>query len=101
MADKLEVARIKELRGDIIESLYSYYGSEVSVGTLRSLLRYKSFNSPDVIAKAIEYLSGAKKEYITVRANEDSFDDTMLKLTPTGANLAEGDIEDLGVLLSE
>lgn len=104
MADRLEIAKAKELRGDIIERLYSFFGEEVAIGTLRNLLRYKSYNSEKEITKAVDYLSGRGKEYIEVKrlgSDDGNYWDSIVRLTPTGVNLAEGDIEDMGVTLNE
>lgn len=99
--DKLEIAKAKELRGDIIERLYGLYGSKVSLGTLRNMLRYKSYFTESDVKKAIEYLSGAKKEFIEVNSDESEYWASMVQLTPLGVNLAERDITDMGVVTDE
>lgn len=95
---ELEIAKAKELRGDIIERLYAVYPGGVSVGTLKSLLRYKSINSESDIRKALYYLEG--KGYITATENENYLDITV-NLTPKGINLAEDDLDDVGVDIDE
>ncbi len=95
---ELEIAKAKELRGDIIERLYAVYPGGVSVGTLKSLLRYKSINSESDIRKALYYLE--EKEYITATENENYLDITV-NLTPKGINLAENDLDDVGVDIDE
>ncbi|HIT73660.1 hypothetical protein B5E58_10895 [Tyzzerella sp. An114] len=98
MEKELEIAKAKELRGDIIERLYAVYPGGVSVGTLKSLLRYKSINSESDIRKALYYLE--EKEYITATENENYLDITV-NLTPKGINLAENDLDDVGVDIDE
>lgn len=97
----MDILRAKELRGDIIERLYTVYGDDVTVSLLRNMLRYKAYYSEKNIDKAINYLSGAQSEYITLEINVDNYEDSVIKLTSKGVNLAEGDIEDVGVTINE
>ena len=96
--DKLNIAKAKELRGEIIRRLYDLYGSPVQLSSLGTLLRYKSYNSREDIGKAVRYLSGAKKEYLEVDVNEKDYWASFVQLSPTGVNLAEGDLTDMGVI---
>lgn len=98
--DKLKVARAKELRGEIICRLYAYYDKVTPVSSINALLRYRNYNSKEDIKKALHYLSGAKKEFIHVTINEDDYFASFVQLTPTGINLAEGDISDIGVIMN-
>lgn len=93
----IDIANAKELRGNIIETLYTIYPNEISIGTLKGYLRYKGVNSEDDIKKAIYYLSG--KKYIKVELTSDYWDNLIL-LTPLGINLAEHDFEDIGVIIN-
>ena len=97
----LEISRAKLLRGNIIEKLYSFYGEDISIQTLKSVLRYTGANREEDIKKALYYLGGAKKEYVKVVVDEDNWINSLVWLTPTGVNLAEGDIEDVGVDFGE
>jgi hypothetical protein len=99
--NKLNIAKAKALRGDIIKNLYELYDMPIPLSKIEDLLRYKSFYSRDDIGKAVAYLSGIKKEFVTVRINEKDYWASFIKLTPTGINLAEGDITDMGVQFSE
>jgi hypothetical protein len=65
------------------------------------MLRYKSYITDQGIKKAINYLSGDKKEYIKVALNNESYWDSIVRLTPAGINLAERDVDDLGVMIDE
>ena len=51
--------------------------------------------------KAICYLGGEEKRYIHVEVNTENWLDSLIWLTPKGVNLAEGDIEDMGVVIDE
>jgi len=99
--DKLDLAKAKELRGEIIKRLYDCYVDPVRIVSVNSLLRYKGYYSKDDIKRAINYLTGPKKEFIHVVYNEDDYWNSFIQLTPAGINLAEGNITDMGVLFHE
>ena len=99
--DEVKVAEAKMLRGDIIEKLYLYYGQDIRITVLKSALRVKGYVNDDDIKKAIYYLGGEGKRYIHVEVNKNNWMDSLIWLTPSGINLAEGDIEDKGVVLDE
>lgn len=95
--DRLEVAKAKLLRGRIISRLYDFYGEDISVSTLKSVMSYAGYHSDKEIKRAIYYLSGPSKRYIKLVYNKDEYMDSLIWLTPEGVNLAEGDLEDIGV----
>ncbi|MBQ8982695.1 MAG: hypothetical protein IJ079_03825 [Lachnospiraceae bacterium] len=99
----MEVNKAKELRGQIISRLYEYYGEDISLNVLKSVLRMSLFGTDITkeIKKAIYYLGGAGKEYVKLVLNEDDYMNSLIWLTPKGVNLAEGDIEDIGVMRYE
>lgn len=98
---KLEVAEMKILRGDVIEKLYMTYGTDIRIAALRNALRSKGLIPEDSLKKCIFYLGGEGKRYIHVEVNQENWMDSMIWLTPAGVNLAEGDIEDVGVIIDE
>lgn len=98
---KLEVAEMKILRGDVIEKLYMTYGRDIRIAALRNALRSKGLIPEDSLKKCIFYLGGEGKRYIHVEVNQENWMDSMIWLTPAGVNLAEGDIEDVGVIIDE
>ena len=97
----MEAAKAKVLRGDIIENLYRYYGTDIRIVVLKSALRTQGFVEDQEIRKAIYYLGGEDKRYIHVEVNVENWMDSLIWLTPAGVNLAEGDIEDKGVVIDE
>lgn len=99
--DLVKIIEAKNLRGDIIEKLYLYYGQDIRITVLKSALRVKGYVNDDEIKKAIFYLGGDGKRYIHVEANNENWMDSVIWLTPMGVNLAERDIEDKGVNLDE
>ncbi len=99
--DLVKIIEAKNLRGDIIEKLYLYYGQDIRITVLKSALRVKGYVNDDEIKKAIFYLGGDGKRYIHVEVNTENWMDSLIWLTPMGVNLAEGDIEDKGVNLDE
>ena len=99
--DKLEVAKAKLLRGNIISKLYDFYGDDITVSTLKQVMSYGGYNSDKDIKRAIYYLTGPRKRYIKLVYNKDNYMDSLIWLTPEGVNLAEGDLEDIGVELDE
>ncbi|MCI5611475.1 MAG: hypothetical protein MR392_08930 [Roseburia sp.] len=99
--DLVKIIEAKNLRGDIIEKLYLYYGQDIRITVLKSALRVKGYVNDDEIKKAIFYLGGEGKRYIHVEVNNENWMDSVIWLTPMGVNLAERDIEDKGVNLDE
>ena len=99
--DKLEVAKAKLLRGNIISKLYDFYGDDITVATLKQVMSYGGYNSDKDIKRAIYYLTGPSKRYIKLVYNKYNYMDSLIWLTPEGVNLAEGDLEDIGVELDE
>lgn len=97
----MEAAKAKILRGDIIEKLYQYYGNDIKIAVLKSALRANGFVEDTEIRKAIYYLGGDGKRFIHVEVNKDNWMNSLIWLTPAGVNLAEGDIEDVGVEIDE
>ena len=100
MADIVEVNAAKLLRGDLIGLLYRYYGTDIKIAVLRSSLRVKGHVDDEELRKAVYYLGGEGKRYIHVEPAK-VFADSTIWLTPAGVNLAEGDIEDIGVIMDE
>lgn len=100
MMDRLEVNELKLLRGDIIETLYRTYGTDIRIAAIRNALRSKGLIPEDQLRKCIYYLGGEGKRYIHVEVNQDNWLDSMIWLTPAGVNLAEGDLEDVGVIIN-
>ena len=101
--NQVEVSRAKCLRGNIISKLYEFYGEDITLDVLKRVLRI-SFYGYDVekeIRKAIYYLGGVQKEYVKLVLNEEDYMASLIWLTPKGVNLAEGDLEDVGVVKDE
>ncbi len=99
--DKVEVAKAKALRGNIIGKLYACYGDDITVSNLKQLLSYNGYNSDREIRKAVYYLTGAQKEYVKLVYDKDNYMNSLIWLTPRGVNLAEGDEKDIGVVMDE
>lgn len=99
MMDRLEVNELKLLRGDIIETLYRTYGMDIRIAAIRNALRSKGLIPEDQLRKCIYYLGGEGKRYIHVEVDQENWLDSMIWLTPAGVNLAEGDLEDVGVII--
>ena len=95
----LEISEAKILRGDVIEKLYMTYGTDIRIAALRNALRSKGLIPEESLKKCIFYLGGEGKRYIHVVVNKVNWMDSLVWLTPAGVNLAEGDIEDVGVII--
>lgn len=100
-ADLIKVNTAKILRGNVVEILYRYYGTDISLSVLRQSLRAKGFTADEDLIKAFYYLAGDGKRYIHVELQKEQYWDSVIWLTPAGINLAEGDIQDVGVILDE
>lgn len=101
MTGRLEVSEMKLLRGDIIETLYRTYGTDIRIAAIRNALRSKGLLPEEQLKKCIFYLGGEGKKYIHVEVNQENWLDSFIWLTPAGVNLAEGDLEDMGVIFNE
>lgn len=99
--DAIKVTECKLLRGGVIEKLYLTYGTDIRIAALKNALRSKGYIQDEELKKAIFYLGGKGKEYIHVEVNRENWTDSMIWLTPAGVNLAERDIEDIGVIFDE
>lgn len=100
-ADLIKVNTAKILRGNVVEILYRYYGTDISLSVLRQSLRATGFTADEDLIKAFYYLAGDGKRYIHVELQKEQYWDSVIWLTPAGVNLAEGDIQDVGVILDE
>ncbi len=96
----IDIIKAKELRGNIIESLYRYYGEDISLNVLKASLPLSGLITDTKIRSALYYLGGRDKEYVHVVVNQNSYMDSLVWLTPRGVNLAEGDLDDVGVMKS-
>lgn len=101
MDKRLAFTQAKELRGEIIKTLYDFYGEDVSLNTIKNMLRYKNYYSENDVKRSIKYLSGKSTGYIHFEPNQDDYWDSLVQLTPIGINLAEGDEKNVGVLINE
>ena len=99
--DKLAVSEAKVLRGDVFEKVYMTYGTDIRIAALRNALRSKGLMPEDSLKKCIYYLGGEGKRYVHVEVDRENWLDSLIWLTPAGVNLAEGDLEDVGVILDE
>lgn len=101
--NQIEIGKAKTLRGSIISKLYEFYGEDISLDVLKNVLRMSSFgyDIEKEIKKAIYYLGGTGKEYVKLILDEEDYMKSLIWLTPKGVNLAEGDIEDVGVIRDE
>lgn len=99
--DQVKVMEAKLLRGAVISKLYMTYGTDIRISALKNLLRSKGFVQEEELRKAIFYLGGDGKKYIHVELDKDDWRDSMIWLTPAGVNLAEKDMEDIGVIFDE
>lgn len=99
--DQVKVMEAKMLRGAVISKLYLTYGTDVRISALKNLLRPKGFIQEDELKKVIFYLGGDGKKYIHVEVDKDDWRDGLIWLTPAGVNLAEKDIEDIGVVFED
>jgi len=98
---RFDISKAKTLRGEIIKNLYDLYDEPIPLNRIMDLMRYKTFYDKRDIKRAIGYLSGIKKEFVQVEADDKEYWASFVQLTPKGVNLAEGDISDMGVVFSE
>lgn len=105
--DQLKVMEAKLLRGAVISKLYDVYGTDIRIRSLKNMLRPRGAVLDEELKKAIFYVGGVhivngnEVRYIHVEVNEDNWLDGVIWLTPAGVNLAEKDMEDMGVIFDE
>lgn len=99
--DAMKITETKLLRGAVIEKLYMTYGVDIRISALKNTLRSKGYIQDDELKKVIFYLGGEGKKYIYVEVNKENWTDSLIWLMPAGVNLAERDIEDVGVIFNE
>lgn len=97
----LEILKKKELRGNIVEQLYRFYGEDINLNVLKASLPLSGTMTEADMKSAVYYLGGAEKEFVHLELNRGSYMDSLIWLTPKGVNLAEGDITDVGVMINE
>lgn len=97
--NQVDISRAKLLRGNIIRRLYEFYGEDITLDVLKGVLRMNSYgyDIEKEIRKAIYYLGGEEKRYVKLVLNDEDYMSSMIWLTPRGVNLAEGDLNDIGV----
>lgn len=101
MGMALEILKKKELRGNIIEQLYRFYGEDINLSVLKASLPLSGMITEADMKSAIYYLGGTEKEYVRLVLNRSNYMDSLVWLTPRGVNLAEGDLSDVGVTMNE
>ncbi len=99
--DQVKIMEAKLLRGAVISKLYMTYGTDIRISALKNLLRSKGFVQEEELRKVIFYLGGDGKKYIHVEVDKDDWRDSLIWLTPAGVNLAEKDMEDIGVIFED
>lgn len=95
----LDIMKAKQLRGNMIEALYRYYGEDISLSILKASLPLSGLLTDVEFKSALYYLGGRKKEYVQVVVDQNHYMDSLVWLTPRGVNLAEGDLADVGVII--
>lgn len=99
--EEMKVIEAKMMRGDIITKLYLNYGVDIRISSLKNALRSRGLVDEKALQRCIFYLGGEGKRYIHVELDRDNWTNSIIYLTPAGVNLAEGDIEDVGVIINE
>lgn len=97
----LDIIKTKQLRGNMIEALYRYYGEDISLCVLKASLPLAGLIKDTEMKSAVYYLGGKEKEYVKLVLNKTNYMDSLIWLTPRGVNLAEGDLQDVGVMIDE
>ena len=81
--------------------LYENQCEKVTVQLIRSMLRYINYSSEKELMKAIDYLSGKEKEYLSIEINADDYEYSLVEIMPKGIDLLENkkELKDIGVNL--
>lgn len=104
-----DLIRRKQMRGDIVTRLYEDFGRPpLPVQTLILAFTGKTCPTAETEVPAqLFYLADPKKGFITISYREDAepeltpLRNAYVQLTAAGCNLAEGDIDDPGVIFGD
>lgn len=103
-----DLVKRKQLRGDIVSMLYKDFGRPpLPVKTLVFALMGEHPAAETEVPAQLFYLADPKKGFVTIGYREGCEPEltplrgAMVQLTAAGCNLAEGDIDDPGVIFGD
>ena len=98
----------KQMRGDIVAQLYKSYGRPpMMVKTLINALRGPYSQAETEVPVQLYYLADETKGFVSISYPADAepeltpLQGALVQLTAAGCNLAEGDLEDPGVIFGD
>lgn len=88
----LDIIKTKQLRGNMIEALYRYYGEDISLSVLKASLPLAGLIKDAEMKSAVYYLGGKEKEYVKLVLNKTSYMDSLIWLDAEGREPRRGEI---------
>jgi hypothetical protein len=108
MLNNMDLVKRKQMRGDIVTTLYKDYGRPpMAVKTLIFAMMGECPTAETEVPAQLFYLADAQKGFVTISYKDGSepeltpLRNAFVQLTATGCNLAEGDIDDPGVIFGD
>lgn len=108
MMTRTDLVKRKQLRGDIVAMLYKDFGRPpMPVKTLVFALLGDNAAAETEVPAQLYYLADPKKGFVTISYRDGAEPEltplrgALVQLTAAGCNLAEGDIEDPGVIFGD
>ncbi len=108
MISTTDLVKRKQLRGDIVTMLYKDFGRPpMPVKTLVFALLGENPAADTEVPAQLFYLADPKKDFVTISYKDGAEPEltplrgALVQLTAAGCNLAEGDIDDPGVLFGD
>ncbi len=108
MSINTDVLKRKQLRGDIVTKLYKDFNDPpLPVGTLILIMREDYSGADAEVPSQLRYLADPGKDFVRIIYKDGAEPDrtpmrsAFVQLTANGVNLAEGDVEDSGVIFGD
>lgn len=103
----INVIQRKELRGKLVALLYEQQGRWTQVSSLINAFARSVVAADTEVPNQLYYLADEDKRYIKIQCEEGGtpeltpMREAYVRLTATGCNLMEGDVDDPGVIFGE
>jgi hypothetical protein len=104
----LDILKKKQMRGDIVTMLYKDFGRPpLPVKTLIFALLGENQLAETEVPAQLFYLADAQKGFVTISYKDGCepeltpLRNAFVQLTAVGCNLAEGDVDDAGVIFGD
>lgn len=106
--NNMDIVKRKQMRGDIVTTLRDQFGrSPVPVKTIIFSMLGECQTAETEVPAALFYLADPQKGFVRISYKDDAepeltpLRNAFVQLTAVGVNLAEGDLDDPGVIFGD